>query len=68
MKHFQTVTCHNCKTKDVLEVEVEDWKKWLTGHFFTQDVFPYLTAGERELLISGCCDSCWNAMFSEPEA
>lgn len=30
---------------------------------FVQDAFPELTAGERELLISGTCDACWERFF-----
>jgi hypothetical protein len=67
MKHLQTVTCHHCKVKHVLAVEAPDWEKWLKGRSFTQDVFPYLTAAERELLISGYCGDCWNLLFPESE-
>jgi len=67
MKHLQTTECHHCKVKHVISVETSDWKKWLTGHYFTQDVFPYLSGAERELLISGYCGDCWNLLFPEPE-
>lgn len=30
-----------------------------------QDAMPMLSAGEREFLISGMCDSCFNKMFKE---
>jgi len=26
-----------------------------------------ITAGQRELLISGTCDDCWQEFFGEPE-
>ena len=32
---------------------------------FAQDCFPYLTAGQRELMISNTCDDCWNKFFPE---
>ena len=28
-----------------------------------QDALPYLSASEREMLISGTCDDCWQKMF-----
>jgi hypothetical protein len=34
---------------------------------YAQDAFPHLTADERELLISGTCGSCFNAMFPEDD-
>lgn len=30
---------------------------------FVQDIFPDLSIGDRELLISGTCDTCWQKMF-----
>ena len=29
-----------------------------------QDIFPYLNADERELLISNTCAKCWDDMFA----
>ena len=26
-------------------------------------LFDYLSAGQRELMISGTCDTCWNKFF-----
>ena len=32
-----------------------------------QDAFPYLSADEREMLISGICPTCWNDTFFDEE-
>lgn len=32
-----------------------------------QDAFPEMSPSERELLISGIDDYCWNALFGEEE-
>lgn len=32
-----------------------------------QDAFPYLSADEREQLLSGTHPSCWDAMFADAE-
>ena len=32
-----------------------------------QNAFPELPPEERELLISGICNDCWNEMFSDEE-
>lgn len=34
-------------------VKTEDYHTWLTQDKFAQDVFPYLSADDREFLISG---------------
>ena len=32
-----------------------------------QDAFPELSASQREALITGICDECWNKMAQEEE-
>ncbi len=43
-------------------VRFEDYKAWENGKVI-QDAMPYLTPGEREVLISGTCGSCFDKMF-----
>jgi hypothetical protein len=47
-------------------VNVDDYNQWQGGKL-VQDAFPYLSADEREILISGTCGPCFDAMFSEEE-
>ena len=55
-------TCRMCKDQVEMEVYAEDVEAWENGELI-QDAMPYLTPGEREVLISGTCDSCWDKMF-----
>lgn len=32
-----------------------------------QDAFPYLTASQRELMLTGLTDNMWDEMFGEEE-
>lgn len=57
------VTCKYCNTEYVIIAEREDLEAWLSGDKYIQDSLAYLTAAERELLISGTCDNCWKNMF-----
>jgi hypothetical protein len=41
-------------------MDIADWKM---GSGLIQDLMPYLSEGERELLISGFCGSCFNQIF-----
>jgi hypothetical protein len=41
----------------------EDMVDWLSGSLPIQDAMPYLTIGERELLISGTCNDCFDILF-----
>ena len=56
------ITCHCCKKEYVIKVNESDHKEWLHGKY-AQNTFPYLNAGERELLISKTCNTCFDAMF-----
>ena len=61
------VQCKQCGVVYQIIAEREDVNRWLSGSGYIQDLLPYLTAGERELLISGTCDVCWKSMFGSDE-
>ena len=56
--------CVRCKDTHVLMVSNHDLKRWEGGELI-QDAMPYLSAGERELLISGICETCFDKMYGE---
>jgi hypothetical protein len=46
----------------VADFDVFHWRRGLA----VQKAFPYLSEALREaLFISGCCPSCWDAMWSD---
>lgn len=51
--------CHKANEVEVNEMDYWDWQDGALA----QDAFPYLSADERELLISGICPKCWDGMF-----
>lgn len=60
-----TIVCPFCgKMHSVLVREV-DYNRLITGEYLVQDVFPYLTATEREALITGMCPACQSSIFGE---
>lgn len=58
--------CPFCGEYHEVLVYEDDYAAWQNGEL-AQNAFPYLTANEREILISGICPSCWDNMFSEDE-
>lgn len=58
------VTCTECKTQHDIKVNANDYTRWQNGTLI-QIAFPYLTPGERELLISKICETCFDKMFAE---
>ena len=57
-----TETCQKCGGIETFLVETEDLHAWKEGAYI-QDVLGYLTADQRELLISGICGPCFDGMF-----
>ena len=58
--------CPFCGHVNKVKVNAADFWDWNDGKL-AQDAFPYLSADEREMLISGICSTCWDNMFSEEE-
>lgn len=61
------VTCSHCSCTYDLMVNPEDIIRWQAGEYI-QDCMAYLSAAERELLISRTCDNCWKNMFGDDDA
>ena len=60
------VPCRLCDTVHDLTVNVEGFVSWQAGEFI-QEALPELSAGERELLISGTCGACFDELFPEED-
>jgi len=58
--------CPFCGKANEIEVNEMDYLDWQDGAL-VQDAFPYLSAEEREMLISGICPTCWAKTFGEDE-
>lgn len=58
--------CPFCGKAHTVQVHGKDYRAWQEGKH-AQDAFPYLSANEREMLISGICPTCWDNMFPPEE-
>lgn len=54
--------CFTCNNVFEIAVNKNDYYAWKRGTLI-QNAFPYLTADDRELLISHTCGKCFDAMF-----
>jgi hypothetical protein len=63
---FQVI-CSHCGIVYDLLINPEDLILWQAGTLI-QECMDYLTAAERELLISQTCDNCWKNLFGEEES
>lgn len=67
MPVFVTRVCKTCGQVIEMEVNEKDLVMYRAGVKKAQDAFPYLTPAEREMLISGICGDCFDAMFTDEE-
>ena len=57
-----SVDCRICGESHTVMADEKDVCHWQEGSLI-QDAMPYLSADDRELLISGTCPDCWVEMF-----
>ena len=68
-KEVTVVTvCPMCGHANEVAVNEEDYFNWSFDGALVQDAFPYLSADEREMLISGICPKCWDKLFGEEDS
>lgn len=58
--------CCHCGVEQSFDVISADYDNWQAGEL-AQNAFPYLSPGQREMMISQTCDTCWDRMFSTDE-
>jgi hypothetical protein len=56
--------CPFCGKAHEVECNENDYLDWQDGELI-QNAMPYLSAQEREYLITGICAECWDCMFTE---
>lgn len=60
------IPCVFCHNNHIVTVKKEDYWAWKNGEH-VQNAFPYLSANDREMLISRICPTCWDKMFGGDE-
>lgn len=58
--------CIKCRQEYEVEVSVDGWIRWREGELI-QFALPELSKAERELMISGVCGGCFDAMFGSED-
>lgn len=59
------IHCKKCGSQHFIYVDLFKYAKWKEGEGLIQDMLPDLTPSQRELILSGLCNDCFNEMFSE---
>lgn len=58
------IHCSQCNQDFVLRIEDKGFQDWIRGAHI-QDALASLDSNQRELLISGTCGKCFDAMFGD---
>ena len=56
-------TCCVCHESYVISMPMHQWDAWTGTEAYVQDIFPHLTADEREMILSGTHPACWSKLF-----
>ena len=59
-----TCICPICGQEEEVPVYAEDYADWENGELI-QNAFPYLSANQRERLMTGICPDCWDNLFRD---
>lgn len=61
-----SIPCSECGEIVKVNVRTVDYLEWTSqNRRHVQDVFPYLSAGEREMFITRICDRCFKRLVGE---
>ena len=62
MIEVHTAPCLGCADRATFTMTDEQFARFQAGEH-VQRIFPDWSAGDREMLISGKCPSCWREMW-----
>lgn len=60
-------TCIHCESIHLFKISISDYNDIFYKARFMQDIFPELSLHQRELMISGTCQPCWDEIFGDSD-
>ena len=61
-----SICCTNCEQLKEFTVQTAHYQAWISGTVI-QAAMPEISEDERELLISGMCGTCFDALFADED-
>lgn len=65
LEFVKIVECKSCHKRRTLQLPLNGYLAWRHGLKHIQDALPQIPAGDRELLVSGMCEKCFDSAFAE---
>jgi len=60
-----SIRCWNCEGENIIFLKKADLAAWKNTDACMEDVLPYLSKADRELLMSATCVKCFDRMFAD---
>lgn len=61
------IECPHCHRVIELPLKERELLAWNPNETYVQTQFPQLTPSQREMLLSGLCEECWNEIFNDED-
>jgi hypothetical protein len=61
-----THPCVVCNKSSEVKLDKDKFTRWINGEF-AQNVWPEMSPGEREVLVSGTHDACWEQLMGDDD-
>lgn len=59
--------CPTCKEKKDVPVKLASYNSWMYHGMLIQEAFPELNDDDRERIMTGTCQKCWDDMWDYME-
>jgi hypothetical protein len=56
--------CNECGYYVIISGNSQQWLEYDEGEILIQNIFPEISAEDREIMLSGICGDCFDKIFS----
>lgn len=67
MIDLQTMPCPFCGKTGMVRVRKDEYLSWISTRGYIQDMMPSATADQREQVLNGSHQACFDAAFAEED-
>lgn len=64
---IESKPCPLCNQRSKIMLPYQGWSAWFLDGKLIHEALPDLSPGEREALMTGLCEPCWDSTFSDYE-
>ena len=61
----KVIECPCCGIHSEVCFNQEDYQRWKNKEGYMKHLMPYLSRADREVMSSGVCNECWEAVWAD---